>query len=485
MIAPPARSRSPFEFEKAVLALAVLALPLALAAACDHSSAAPDHPTSPTYNAQPASTKPAPGRSRKADNDDDDDDDDDGRPYADMYRSLGTVTSVPIRGRLVKEKGQPDLRASTPADEMSQHELERADFEVFALAKDKGAGAGPVKLGASRCDNEGYIDVALPVSAGSIEPGLHTLEIRVKGAPAGRTSARLLSADHAGLVVRSDIDLTYLDTHFARKRDMLALLKQSAAQRKTLPAMEKVYGALRAGATGREDRPLVFISGSPRFFKRTLEARMALDGVEQDGVFLKAFDEIAMSKLLLLDVGAIAPALKEQVAYKFARLLNGRLDLPKKAPEVLLGDDSEADFVVYSLYHRAMTGELDEAGLQKELGRAGVAEDARASLAALAVKVRASLDGLRPVKLIYINLTGFPNDILKVSAWPAPAVMRYHRGAWPLILDLYEEGLVAKEAVTAVRARLIELGVAQNVLDEAAKEGVKGGLLKSESLTLQ
>jgi hypothetical protein len=474
-----------------VLALIVLALPLALAAACEHPSAAPVHPSYAADGAQPASSKPAPSRSGKApkaaDNDDDDGDDDGGRPYADMYRTLGTVTSVPIRGRLIKEKGQPDLRASTPSDEMSQDELERADFEVFALPKDKGvdAGAEPVKLGGSRCDNEGYIDIALPVSAGSIEPGLHALEIRVKGAPAGRTAARLLGADHAGLVVRSDVDLTYLDTHFARKRDMLALLKQSAAQRKTLPAMEKVYGALRAGATGREDRPLVFISGSPRFFKRVLEARMAMDGVEQDGVFLKAFDEIALSKLALFDMSAVAPALKEQVGYKLARLLNGRLDLPKKAPEVLLGDDSEADFVVYSIYHRAMTGELDEAAIQKELGRAGVEEDVRASLAALAVKVRASLDGLRPVKLIYINLTGFPNDVLKVSAWPAPAVMRYHRGAWPLILDLYEEGLVAKEAVTAVRARLIELGLTQKALDEAAREGVKGGLLKSESLTLQ
>ena len=34
-------------------------------------------------------------------------------PYADMANTLGTVTSLPIRGRLVLEKGIPDLRAST------------------------------------------------------------------------------------------------------------------------------------------------------------------------------------------------------------------------------------------------------------------------------------------------------------------------------------------------------------------------------------
>src|SRR5688500_15816540 len=40
---------------------------------------------------------------------------DDEQPYADMARTLGTVTSVPVRGRLVEEEGQPNLIASTPA----------------------------------------------------------------------------------------------------------------------------------------------------------------------------------------------------------------------------------------------------------------------------------------------------------------------------------------------------------------------------------
>lgn len=404
-------------------------------------------------------------------------------PYADMAHVVGTVLSVPVRGRVVVEQGQPDLRASTPAGDFSQKEIPSASIEAVLLKPD---GAEIQSLGRGQCDGEGYVSVAFPLKEGAVPQGRYLVDIRVNGAFAGRTTALLLAADHAGPVVRSDIDLTYLDTHFTRKRDLVGLITQSAPERKTLPAMEKVYAALRAGASGKDDRPLVFISGSPRFFKRVLEARMDLDGVQQDGVFLKAMDDIAASKALLLQVDRIVPSLKEQVGYKLGHLLRGRMELPSKAEEILMGDDSEADFVVYSIYHRIMSGELDQDGIKKELARAGVDAGSHAEIAALAAKARASvsLAGASPVKAIYINLTGSPNATLKVSDWPVPGKARLHVGAWPLILDLYEEGLVSRESVAAVKARLQELGQAENDRESAAKAGVASGFLKPESLTL-
>jgi len=285
-------------------------------------------------------------------------------------------------------------------------------------------------------------------------------------------------------VVRSDIDLAYLDTHFLHKRDMVKLLTQKAAERKTLPAMEKVYGALRAGASGKDDRPLVFVSGSPRFFKRILETKMEIDGVEQNGILLKAFEEIAFTQLVNLDPERIVPALKEQVGYKLGHLLRGRLDLPTRASEILLGDDSEADFVVYSIYHRLMSGELDGEAATKEMVRGGVDSNQMSELITLAAKVRATLDGFRPVKAIYINVTGTPNEKLKVKDWLVPGLLREHRGAWPLILDLYEEGFVTKESVATVKARLLELGATPGELEEAAKAGAKSGFLDAKSTSL-
>ncbi len=402
-------------------------------------------------------------------------------PYADMSPTLGIVTNVPIRGRLVNEKQVPDLREATPLGEASQDELKEADFEAVLLGSD---GKDIVKLGPGKSDREGYIDAAFPLKEGAVVPGKYQVDIRIQGVSAGKTTVQLLASDYKSAVVRSDIDLTYLDTHFIHKRDMIKLLTQKAADRKTLPAMEKVYVALRAGASGKEDRPLIFVSGSPRFFKRILETKMTIDGVEQNGVMLKAFEEIAGTQLVNLDPDRIVSALKEQVGYKLGHLLRGRLELPTNAAEILMGDDSEADFVVYSIYHRLMSGELDGETANKEMVRGGVDPTQASELITLAAKVRATLGGFRPVKAIYINLTGYPNANLKVKDWPVPGLLREHEGAWPLVLDLFEEGLVSKESVATVKARLVELGASPSALDDSAKAAVKKGFLDAKSTKL-
>lgn len=460
-------SRFPSTKRAAFCALALLVAALGLSGC--HISSGGGEPAAPTG---PTTARPRPPKSPDAD---------DERPYADMARTLGTVTSVPVRGRLVEEEGQPNLAASTPASEISQDEIKETWIEAVVIDKD---GRDKLSLGRTRSDDEGYIDTAFQVAPGALSPGLHTVEIRVKGRPAGRTAARLLDPGHQGLVVRSDVDLTYLDTHFTRKRDMARLLQQSARERATLPAMERVYRALRAGASGAEDRPLVFISGSPRFFKRTLEARMALDKVEQDGLLLKAMDDIASAKAAMLDFGAIVPALKEQVGYKLVLLFNGRMELPNSAGELLLGDDSEADFITYSIYHRFLAGELDLDGLDKELARAGVDAGARGPVKAAASELRAKVGTLRAVRAIYINRTGSPSAAHAVSDWVVPGLTHYHTGAWPLILDLVEEGLAAKEAAAAVKARLVELGHSERDLSAAAMAAVTSGFLKNETLSM-
>lgn len=459
-------------------AIFLAAAPVALTSACDPAPGAVSASTSTSTStsasvpssasasapAAPASVAPVlPGGKR---------------PYADMAHTLGTVTSVPIRGRIVVEEGQPDLHAGTPTRDVSQDELPNAEIEAVLLDP---SGAEVIRLGKVRADSEGYVHAAIPLKEGAVAPGRYHIDLRVDGAFAGRAATQLLADGGEGLIVRSDIDLTYLDTHFTRKTDLLTLLTQTAAERRTLPAMEKVYTALRAGASGKEDRPLVFISGSPRFFKRVLETKMAMDGVRQDGVFLKPFEEIAGDKAALLQVDRIVPALEEQVGYKLGHLLRGRLELPRKAGEILMGDDSEADVVVYSIYHRLMAGELDGEGAGKDLARGGVDPGQAGELITLASRVRATLGGLRPVKAIYINLTGKPNATFNVSDWPVPGLVRLHRGAWPLILDLHEEGLVSKEAVAAVKARLLELGQTATELDEAAKAGVASGFLQPGS----
>lgn len=113
------------------------------------------------------------------------------------------------------------------------------------------------------------------------------------------------------------------------------------------------------------------------------------------------------------------------------------------------------------------------AGLLEELDRLGVAPAWRHRIAGVAPDVVA-LGVTGRVRAIYINRTETPSESYSVSDWAVADLTRHHRGAWPLALDLFEEGLVSADQVRAVQARLLELGQTAGDLDAAASEGVAG-----------
>ena len=388
-------------------------------------------------------------------------------PYADVAPSLGHPEALPLRGRIVEEDLPVDITDADPYREFAQDELRRARVEL--VLRVGGEGGERVSLDAVTADEEGYLDVSVPLPAG-VGPGEHTLVMTVEGQVAGESRVVLLAADHADVVVRSDVDQTWLETDFQSAAGLIGLLESDARERRALPGMSAVYQGLRAGASGRAARPVVFLSGSPRFFKRTIEGRMLLDGVVHAGLWLKPFKDIVVENLLEFDLAGIQSELEEQVGYKLAAMLALRLDLPPGVPEVLMGDDSEADVVVYVLYHRFTSGLLDVDGLLAVLGGMGVAEGWQTEIRRLAPLVAAHLEGqAAPVRAIYINATGAPGADHPVADWQEGALVRYHRGAWPLVLDLYEEGWVAAEGVSAVRSALEERGV-----DGAARAAAVG-----------
>lgn len=392
-------------------------------------------------------------------------------PYADMMNVLGTTDSITIRGRIVQEDQGYNPVPTDPLSSASQDEIKGASVSVSLVGNGQ-----TITLGSSTADAEGYVVATFPVSGASA--GEYQIQVTLDGAAAdGVGHARLTSPDYSGILVRSDIDLTYLNTNFTSKVGLLELMEQSASERESLPAMEVVYQALREGAGGA-DRPLTFVSGSPTFFKRVLESKAALDSVHEDGIFLKNYTDLTSTNLAEFDVFSIVPDLKEQVGYKLAVFLEIRLEMPASAPEVYLGDDSEADFVVYNLYHRFTAGELDVNALLAELDALEVVPVWRDLIAELAPKVAAHLAGASaPVRAIYINRTGKTNERFTVSDWLIADMSRLHTGAWPLILDLYEEGLVTDAAVGRVRDRLKALGQGDDVINQAAQDGVDDGFL--------
>lgn len=399
-------------------------------------------------------------------------------PYADSSPALGTTAALPLRTRIVEEDPPVDITDADPYTQLLQDEIDGATLRLTLRT----ATGQRFELPSAKADEEGYVDTRVPLPAG-IAPGQHVLEVRVDRVLAGEIPARVLAADHAGLAVRSDVDLTYLLTDFQSGAGLVALLEADARERSALPGMPAVYKALRAGADGRADRPLSFLSGSPRFFKRTLEGRMLLDGLRHDGIILKPFKDIVASNLLDFDPEQIKPDLEEQIGYKLSALLALRLDLPPATPEILMGDDSEADHAIYALYHRFTSGELTPDGLDAEMQRLAVAARWRDQIQALAPRVRTHIAGhAAPVKLIYVNRTDKPGEHHAVADWTVPGLTRHHRGAWPLILDLVEEGHVSAAAVADVRAALDAAGITAAARRSAAAEAVAAGFVEQATV---
>jgi hypothetical protein len=399
-----------------------------------------------------------------------------GPHYADMSNTLGTTTRVPLRGRVFKVIDGFDPATTTAFNQISQEELPGEPVTVTTGAMT------PVTLGVVTTDAEGYVNQSLDLAAGTLAAGNHQLRFVVRGKLAGTASARLLAPGAPVIAVRSDVDLTYLDTDFMSTTGKLKLLVDQASDRKTLAAMEVVYRALRRGASAGEDRPLSFLSGSPNFFKMVLEQKMRLDQIPQDGVVLKPFKDIIAAKVTDLDLGGIVPALEEQVGYKLTALLRLRLEVPVETREILMGDDSEADAVAYLLYHQFTARQLDTEQLMARLDEVKVDAGWKALAATLAPQVLAVLPAEPPVLAIYINATGKPNARFPVASWSVPQLTRLHIGAWPLVLDLFEEGRVSGPGVMAVKGRLVELGQPTAALAAAANAAVTAGFLRAETL---
>lgn len=380
---------------------------------------------------------------------------DDEVPCGRFERVLGTTEGFVLRGRIVfDETDDPPAGRVTPWDDVTEDEIDHARVALRIVSE-----AGEVvHEGTLRADEEGWISAAIDLRDAAPAAGRYRARISYEGHLAANLPVRLLAADDGGLAVRSDVDLTYLVTDFHSPRAMLELLREDSGRKVTLPAMEVVYKALRAGASGREDRPLTFLSGSPNFFRRTLEAKLEADGVEQDGLVLKPMKEMAAALLLSGRADEVVPALEDQVGYKLAVLLERRLELPPGTGELLFGDDSEADHVVYALYHRLTSGALSPADLDRILGELGVDRSWREAVAARAPAALAKLGGAVPVRGIWIHATDRPGARFPVADWIVPGLTVHHTGAAALVGDLHAKGLVSEAAVVAVEARLAALG---------------------------
>ena len=372
--------------------------------------------------------------------------------FADLSNSVARQGVLAVHGRLMweDEKGVNILETSG----LSQVVQDEAKKVTCTLHLYKPGATPSTPIGEVTSSKDGELNHVLSVHAH--EPGLYDVGVRCDGSKkdSGKFTVRWLPTTYDGLVVRSDLDMTYLLTQFEEGSALANLVMTDATEREALPGMAEVYKGLRRAREGL-GTPLVFLSGSPRFFKRVIEGKLKLDGVKHDGLVLKPFKQIIRRRLRLRRPGSLVPSLKEQIGFKLHALIEGRMHLPRGAQELLLGDDTEADIAVYGIYYRFLHGELSVKELMAHLKGLGVSWYWRGKVFA---KARRLTTHSKPrIVAIYINLTGDPKPVsFDPNDYVINGITHRHAGAMPLADHLRRSGLLKPEDVGRIEAAVMK-----------------------------
>ena len=276
------------------------------------------------------------------------------------------------------------------------------------------------------------------------------------------------SASSRVSVYRWDLDKTYLRTDFDRLRELIRVPFQKAADKIDVPGVVELIRSLRdcARREGREAR-VYFISASPPQIGQAIREKFALDGVEIDGIVFK-------DQLRVLMRGKLR-SLREQVGFKLAELLRGRISVPEESAEFLFGDDWEADPIIYSVYADLVAGRLDAAGLEAVLAKVSVDREWRAEIERLLPAV----PHRDVVRRIFINLERKtpPASFRAFGSRLVPTFNYFQTAAC-----LYAEGELDSASVARVGRTLIERdGYTREMLENSLGDIVRRQHLAAEA----
>jgi hypothetical protein len=171
------------------------------------------------------------------------------------------------------------------------------------------------------------------------------------------------------VTTRWDLDKTYLRTRFDTLRELLSTAFERPDEKRAVPGAAAVLREL----SGRGSR-ICILSGSPRQMRRTISAKLALDGVRYDELTLKPnLSNLARFRFR---------ALRDQLGYKLPELLDSRAREARASRgasprEILVGDDSESDAFVYSLYADVCSGAVAQSELERILDAGGAYSEAK------------------------------------------------------------------------------------------------------------
>lgn len=270
-----------------------------------------------------------------------------------------------------------------------------------------------------------------------------------------------------------DLDKTYLDTKFETLKGLVKTITEQAFQKKNIPGTATLVRALRN--TWRDENkgfefPLYFITASPPQLEAKIHQKLNLDGLYPYGIFCK--DNLKNLRFSRLS------RLKHQVGFKIQALLQLRLHLNQHVRQVLWGDDSEADAVIYSLYSDICARRTDEASLRAVLDRFHVPS----AQIDLILRLQDSLPAEDPVEKIYINLA-VDTDAEYYLKFGRRVVATYN--TFQTALDLFQDGRLHLEQVILVAVDMVRnYGSTSEQLTRSLDDLIKRPLLSEEAVQI-
>lgn len=142
-----------------------------------------------------------------------------------------------------------------------------------------------------------------------------------------------------------DLDKTYLDTAIETFSQLLVTVMERAFYKKNVPGTKTLIQALSAKwskKSGHQRFPVFFITASPPQMEIRISEKFSIDKIIPLGCFYKD------------NLRNLTPKrfwrLRKQVGYKLQALMQLRVKLKENVKQVVWGDDSESDAIIYNLY---------------------------------------------------------------------------------------------------------------------------------------
>lgn len=268
-----------------------------------------------------------------------------------------------------------------------------------------------------------------------------------------------------------DIDKTYLDTHFETLRGLIRTALEKAFQKRNIPGTGSLVRAITSSRDESEQSkpfPIYFISASPPQLERRIRAKLELDGIKPYGIFFKDNLRNLRPKYFR--------RLNKHVGFKLQALLELRTRLRADVKQVLWGDDSESDAIIYSIYSDICARRIAPDDVRHILERFMVPKPQREYV----LDLQSQIPTQDPVEKIYINLA---NDTDPDYYAKFGRRMLATFNTFQVALDLYQDKRITSDQLLRVgQDMIVNYAYTPEQLLQAMDELIRRKILAKESV---